>query len=282
MRAVWSFPLFFLACGGRTLGDPVFDEAARGGALSSGGRAAGGTRNTGGAQPAGGRVSTGGNIGAGARGGTGGAVGAGGTSLGGGFGLGGQVSTGGRVGAGGQIGTGGLLGFGGVSATGGIGSGGAPFVDKSCVRFCDTVQGLCGALPDQPNQQCAVGCTQPLVSGSPACQVATRELLECMNRALATPQATCNSVSALVLLFCSEPLLKTNVCSQPPDMCTESMSASENLCERIRRCGASEYRTVCSGSGAASVCLCNVDGKLTSKMLFKGDPCKAALSSPCP
>lgn len=262
MRVVWSISLVFLACGGRTLGDPVFDEPPRGGAPGSGGSAAGGRSGSGGITPSTGGVtpSTGGTI-------------ATGGSFSGGFSFGGQFPSGGRVGTGGTF------------ITGGTGSGGSPFVDKTCVQFCDTIQNLCGALPGKAGQQCAVGCSQPLVTSSPACQVATREMLECVNKALGTSQASCNSVAPVALLFCSEQLLKANACGTlPPDMCSESLSGEANRCERVRTCGRTEYRTVCSGSASLSTCTCSVDGKFVAKMGFKSasDLCNLAVNYPCP
>lgn len=269
MRVVWSISLIFLACGGRTLGDPVFDEAPRGGAQGFGGNAAGGKSSSGGVAP-----STGGFTPT-----TGGTLATGG-SFSGGFTFGGQLPSGGR------ITTGGKAGVGGTFLTGGTGSGGSPFVDKTCVQFCDTVQGLCGPLPGKAGPQCAIGCSQPLVSSSPACQVATREMLECVNKALSTPQASCSSVAAVALVFCSDQLLKANACgTQPPEMCSESLSAQGDQCERVRTCGKSEYRTVCAGPAGTFIgCTCRVDGKLMAKMGFtpENDLCDLAVTYPCP
>jgi hypothetical protein len=240
----------------------------RGGAQGSGGSATGGSNGSGGVSPSSGGFapSTGGTI-------------ATGGSFSGGFSFGGQFQSGGRVATGGEAGTGGTF------ITGGTGTGGMPFVDKTCVQFCDTIQNLCGALPGKAGQQCAVGCSQPLVSSSPACQVATRELLDCVNRALSTPQASCNSVAAVALVFCSDQLLKANACgTQPPDMCSESLSAQPDRCERVRTCGRDEYRTVCSGSASLAACTCSIDGKLATKMGFKGagDLCDLAVNYACP
>jgi hypothetical protein len=290
MRVVWSFSLIFLACGGRTLDDSVFDEGPRGGSFSTGGFGGnpgvggnptfGGNPGVGGSFGFGGSVSTGGRVATGGRPGTGGVFGGGGF-----IGSGGFVTTGGVFGSGGFVTTGGVFGTGGFVTTGGSGSGGAPFVDKSCVRLCDTIQNLCGVPPGQSGQQCATGCSEPLVSSSPACQMATRNLLDCANKALGGAQSSCTGISGLVLLNCADQLLKANACgTTPQEMCSEVGQVSGNQCDRIRTCGATEYHTVCTSTPTSTHCRCMVDGSTRSKMLYSGsfDACKQAWLFPCP
>jgi hypothetical protein len=304
MRVVWSFSLLFVACGGRTLGDPIFDDAPQGGATTSGGRFAGGAKSTGGM---------------GARAGTGGAPNLGGSATFGGRtagGFGGAIASGGRLGTGGTFTTGGKFITGGTFTTGGTrprggaptfggsfsgaggvifaggsggtiatgGSGGAPVIDKSCTQFCDRVQGLCG-LPGDGSLQCAVGCSQPLTSASPACQAATRALLDCVNMALSLPLASCEAIGTVALLRCTDQLLKANACGTvPPEMCTDSLSGSSQSCERVRTCGTTEYRTTCVGSATFSGCVCRVNGVATSKMgsAAQTDACDLAARYSCP
>lgn len=286
MRVVWSFSLVLLACGGRTLGDPIFDDVPEGGGLASGGRAAGGARNSGG-HLTGGATSSGGV--APATGGTGGGLGiSGGFTFGGQVGSGGTLAAGGRFATGGSPFSGGRFSTGGFSNTGGTakstgGTGGAPFIDKSCVQFCDKVQGLCGFLPD--TLTCAAGCSQPLASSSPACQAATRSLLDCVNMALSTPLASCEAIGTLGLVYCSDQLLKANACNTvPPEMCTDSIIGTDAGCQRVRQCGTTEYRTTCQSGTGFAACRCQINGKLTTKMGFTGDfdTCKLAASYACP
>ncbi|HWA76175.1 MAG TPA: hypothetical protein VG937_27740 [Polyangiaceae bacterium] len=307
MRVVWSFSLLFVACGGRTFGDPIFDDMPEGGATASGGRLSGGANGTGGTSTGGthtGGANTGGAPGKGGAPNLGGSATSGGTFATGGFG--GAIANGGRVGSGGTLaaggtfmtggtrprggaptfggnsGTGGIIFAGGAIATGGVG--GAPVIDKSCTQFCDRVQGLCG-LPSDGSQQCAVGCSQPFASGSPACQAATRALLDCVNMALSLPLASCEAIGALALLRCSDQLLKANACDTvPPEMCTESLGGSGQSCERVRSCGTTEYRTTCTSSATFSSCICRVNGVGMSKMGSSGqfDACELATSFPCP
>jgi hypothetical protein len=301
MRAVWSFSLLFVACGGRTLGDPIFDDAPQGGANTGGAKNSGGT-NTGAQTATGGAPSLGGSATFGGRtaGGFGGAIASGGRIATGGstFMTGGTFLTGGTFTSGGTRPRGGAPTFGGsFSGAGGVifaggsggtiatgGSGGAPVIDKSCTQFCDRVQGLCG-LPGDGNLQCAVGCSQPLTSASPACQAATRALLDCVNMALSLPLASCEAIGTVALLRCSDQLLKANACNTvPPEMCTESLIGSPQTCERVRTCGSTEYRTTCVSSATFSGCVCRVNGMGTSKMGSAGqfDACDLATSYPCP
>lgn len=288
MRAVWSFSLIALACGGRTFGDPIFDETGQGGSLAPGGRASGGavthSGGSGGRSGSGGSVATsGGRVPS--TGGvpalTGGRSSTGGVSPA----SGGVTTTTGGVSFGGSFGFGGRIGSGGVVATGG--SGGAPFIDKACARVCSKVGDLCGT-PTGSNDECAIECSQPLNSSSSRCQAASRNLIECMNRSLALPGASCSSIPALVLLTCAEFLRAVASCNDtppiPPEQCSESLVGQETGCIRTRTCGVNAYETTCSALPGFASCVCRVDGKLTSKAGFSGafDACSLTMDFSCP
>jgi hypothetical protein len=115
--------------------------------------------------------------------------------------------------------------------------------------------------------------------------VATRELIDCIDRTLSFSQADCNGISGLVLLNCSNQLIKANSCgTAPPEMCTESLQVTGNQCVRTRVCGASIYQTTCSSANAFTGCSCQVNGATRSKMGYSGmfDACERAQVFPCP
>jgi hypothetical protein len=272
MRAVWSFSLVLLGCGGRTLDDSVFDEGSRGSSFAVGGF--GGNPGLGGSGTFGGSPGVGGSFG------FGGTLAAGGhTATGGRPSAGGVFGEGGFTGSAGVFTTGGLPGTGGFVTSGGTGSGGAPFVDNLCVRVCDAIHDLCGVPPGQTGEQCAIGCSQPLVSSSPSCEMATRSLLNCVQKVIAFVAGTCAVIDGAVRLACPDALLKVNACGLTlPEVCTDigQVSVGPHQCDRIRTCGATEYHTVCTSSANGTHCQCKVNGSTRSEKIFWGsiDACE--------
>ncbi|HWA77726.1 MAG TPA: hypothetical protein VG937_35565 [Polyangiaceae bacterium] len=173
MRAVWLSVAWVVACGGRSVGDPIFDEPP-GGAKpdpvggwsnsSSGGSASGGRTKT-----TGGRASTGGT----------------------------PAVTGGRPSTGG-------------SNTGGTTT--VDRAAKSCASFCQSLVKVCGSAIDSNEAECASGCVTEIKSLSMPCQVARQDALACVQKSLSRPGTSCQDMPRILQSDCLSLLARSALC----------------------------------------------------------------------